>query len=168
MRRAPWATAGAAGIALLLAACTTQGLAFRVDERIEIVSPADREEVTFPFTLSWTARDFAVGSGTIGGDGNYFAVFMDRTPLPPGAHIKALGDDPCKRTPGCPDEQWLADRFMYVTTGTSLLVESVPDVDSEDLRARDLHEITIVLMDANDRRIGESAFSVEYFTVEEE
>lgn len=150
--------------ALVTAACTTQGLNFREDTRVEITSPRDREEVTVPFELQWAARDFDVGTQTIGGGGNYFAVFLGRAPMAPGQHLRALGDDSCKRTPGCPDEQWLADRFIFVTTETSLHIDAIPDVDVDDVRRRDLHEITIVLMDGDDRRIGESAFTVEYYT----
>lgn len=151
--------------ATITSACfTTQGLNLKQDDRVEIITPGDRDEVTPPFELRWTVEDFEVGTTTIGGGGNYFAVFLDRSPMAPGQHLRALGNDSCKRTPGCPDEEWLEDRFIFLTTDTSLHIDAVPDVDLEDVRDRDLHEITIVLMDEDDRRIGESAFTLEYYT----
>lgn len=152
-------------VALALSSCATHGLAFRKDDRVEIVRPRDRERVRLPFTLEWRARDFPVGAGTIGGTGNYFAIFVDRSPMGPGQSLRALGDDVCKRTPGCPDVAWLADHRVFLATATSYRIGSLPDILSATTRRGVLedHEITIVLMDREGRRIGESAFTVEFF-----
>src|SRR3954449_7464875 len=69
----------AAVASILLSGCVPQGLAFRVDDRLDITSPKDRAEVTLPLTVSWTVRDFTVDkSGATGTkDTGYFAVFVD-------------------------------------------------------------------------------------------
>ncbi|MEX2558209.1 MAG: hypothetical protein WEB06_21575 [Actinomycetota bacterium] len=150
-----------------LASCAARGLAFRIDHRLEILSPSDRVEVRLPFELRWRARDFPVGAATIGGNGNYFAVFVDRAPMGPNQPFRALADTDCKRTRGCPDEQWLADHQIYLTTSTSLTITSLPDVLPGNTRpgVKEPHEITIVLVNATDQRIGESAFTIEFFFV---
>lgn len=148
--------------ALLASACTTEGLAFRVDERIEIVRPEDRAQVSLPFRLEWTVEDFRVGEQPLGGNGQYFAVFVDRAPMGPGESIDALADEGCERSPECPNEAWLNDHFVHVTTQTSLTIDRIP-ADTEGTRtgASNLHTVIIVLMDEDDTRIGESAFAVE-------
>lgn len=151
-------------VALSSAACSTEDLAFRQDQRLSIVSPGDREHVELPFELTWTVEDFEVGSEPLRDDGRYFAVFVDRSPLAPGQHIDSLASESCERAPDCPDAEWLADHFVHVTTGTEITIERLP-ADSQQNRtgARDLYEAVIVLMDGNDERIGESAFWVEFF-----
>jgi hypothetical protein len=158
------ATCLAMACALMLAACATSNISFRTDKRVKIVRPHDRADVTPPFTLQWTVRDFPVGPGTIGSENSYFAVFVDRRPMAPGKDLRALGDDACKRLPGCPDETWLADHRVFLTADTSLRIEALPDLLPSTTRAgtKEDHEITIVLMHGN-RRIGEAAFAVEFF-----
>ncbi len=139
--------------ATALAACGVRGLAFRVDTRVDIVAPNDRGEVTLPFTVRWTVRDF---------DGT-FAVFLDRAPQPPGEPVQwfARDDDACRAREGCPDEQYLADRNVFVTADQAFTVDQLRDTATEG-RRRELHEVTIVLLDRDGRRVGESAWSVEF------
>lgn len=116
--------------ALTLGGCTSDGLAFRVDERVTITTPADRSTVELPLRLAWTVNGF---------DGS-FAVFVDRAPMRPGG-------------------MFVPQRGAYTTTETELILEDV-ERDTDDRRER--HTATIVLLDDTGRRVGESAFDVDF------
>jgi hypothetical protein len=154
-------------IALALAAlastgCSFSGLAFATDDRLEITSPEDRAEVTLPLTVRWRAHDLDLGNGT-------FGIFVDRAPQPPGEPLAwiARDDDTCVASRACPDEQYLAERGVYSTRRTSFTIDILPRTNPLDVRRREFHEFTIVLLDARGVRIGESAWFVE-FQVERE
>ncbi len=158
----PWQNRGrGAGAAALvgalalgaLAGCGVRGLAFREDTRVDIVEPADREVVALPVTVRWTVRDF----------GGSFAVVVDGAPQPPGEPLGwfARDDDSCRARVGCPDEEYLANRRVFVTAEPELTVERLPDTEIEG-RRREFHEVTVVLLDGEGRRVGESAWSVEF------
>ena len=152
MSRRSTALALVAALVPLLTACGVRGLDFVQDERVTITAPGDRDEVELPVTIRWDVRDF---------DGTY-AVFVDRAPVPPGQPLRWLAEDDelCEQTPGCPSEAWFRDRHVYATSSTELTIEDLPDL-TEDER-RDFHEATVVLLDGEGRRIGESAFTVEF------
>lgn len=136
---------------LSIGACGVSGLAFREDTRVEILAPGDRDEVVLPLDVRWSVRDF---------DGT-FAVLVDRPPQPPGQPLGwfARNDDQCQVAPGCPDEAYLAERGIFTTRDTEITIERL---SAPGEGRRDLHEITIVLLDGDGRRIGESAWSVEF------
>lgn len=136
----------------LLPGCSVNGLNLRQDDRVSIVAPEDRSDVDLPVTVRWTARDF---------DGTY-AVFVDRSPVPPGRTLDwlARNDDVCRQTKGCPDTTWFADRNVLRTTSNSVTIDRLPDTARDN--RRDRHEVTVVLLDQKGRRIGESAFRVEF------
>ena len=127
------------------------------DDRVDIVEPGDRDDVTLPVTVRWTVEDF---------DGT-FAVFVDRAPIPAGRTLEWLArdDEVCDVTPACPSEQWFADRQVYATDDTEITFDEIPELDRDE--SRELHEVTVVLLDERGRRIGESAFGVE-FHIEEQ
>lgn len=147
---------------LLCSGCVSEGLAFRIDDRLTIISPEDREEVTLPVKLRWEIEDFEVvppGTEVRAGAG-FFAVFMDRTPMPPGEDLAWLvrGDESCQRAEGCPDEEYLERLGVYTTTDTELVIDRLqPDNDAS---GGERHTATIVLLDGAGERIGESAFEV--------
>jgi hypothetical protein len=144
----------AVGVASIgTSACSTSGLAFRVDDRLDFLEPADRAEVTLPLTVAWEFERFDVEDGR-------FAVFVDRPPPPPGRTIRSLlGDDEeCAAAQTCDDPDRLAQRGIYVTSGTDVTIERV----DSDVDGRDFHEATVVLLDGAGRRIGESAFTVDF------
>jgi hypothetical protein len=144
-------------VAALAPACSAEGMAFREDRRVDIVEPSDRAEVRLPVRLRWTAEDA----------GPYFAVFVDRAPVRPGQSLRAVTDESCSRTPGCPDAAYLRDRHVYLTEGHSLRLDTLPPPGtSQRTGAKDRHEATIVLIDRDGRRMGEAAYTVE-FTVED-
>ena len=55
-----------AAITFVTAGCRTSDLAFRADQRVEIVAPENRSEVTLPFDLTWSVEDFNI----VGSDGS--------------------------------------------------------------------------------------------------
>lgn len=152
--------------------CRFNDLAFRVDERLEIVAPQDQDEVTLPFELRWTVEDFEVTGpdGSDRHDAGLFAIFLDESPIPPGetpAYV-ARDDESCIRSDGCPDEVYLADHGIHLTTETTFTVDALRDMRPVDRpSAPDDHTITIVLLNGKQERIGESAVRVD-FTVDRE
>lgn len=154
------------GLALLLSGCALRGLSFRIDDRLEILSPADREAVTLPVTIDWEITDFEVTGpdGTEGPGSGYFGVFIDRAPQPPGEPVEwfAKDDESCRPADGCPDRQYLADRGVHTTQETEFVVKNLPPPPSGQAERREFHEVTIVLLDGSGRRIGESAFTAQF------
>jgi hypothetical protein len=138
-----------------------QGLSFRVDKRVEIVSPKDRAEVSLPVTLAWTVRDFNLKGAAP--DGGSFAVFVDRAPVPPGEQLAwvARDDSSCEQ-PGCPNAAYLAKLGVFETTDTSLVITEIPGARNRSNGKRDRHRAVIVLLDAQGARIGEIAYDVTF------
>lgn len=150
---------------LSLAACGVEGLNFVRDDRVQITAPEERSQVRLPVTVEWEVEDFEVaGPGQDAEDAGFFGVFVDRAPQPPGEPLEwhARDDDGCVAARGCPDEEWFERRRIFVTTESSLVIEAL--ARGEDDR-RELHEVTIVLLDGQGRRIGESAWDVEFEVV---
>jgi hypothetical protein len=139
---------------LVLPACSRlDGLAFREDTRVDVVTPRDRAKVTLPVTVRWASKATVPRYG----------VFVDRSPMPPGKRLDwfARNDEACQGTAGCPSTEYLAERNVFSTTGRSFTVERLLDTQ-RDVQRREFHEVTIVLLDAGGRRMGESAWSVEF------
>jgi len=143
----------------LLPGCALNGLAFKQDDRVEITSPGSNETLALPLTISWSVEDF---------DGN-FAVFIDRSPMAPSNDLLSLvpRTDPCRTRSSCPDDEWLADHNVYVTDRTSVEVTSLRDRRATS-RSEDRHELTIVLLDEDGTRLGESAFVREFIVDRED
>lgn len=157
--------ATAAALPFLATACVAPGLAFKVDDRLTIESPKQRSEVTLPVTVRWSVRDFAIvepGFGATGKKSGYFGIFVDRSPQPPGETLAwvARKDRSCRASDGCPDAEYLAARNIYSTSDTSITFEQLPRPSDDNKKER--HNVTIVLLDPQGRRIGESAFYVEF------
>lgn len=132
----------------------TDGLQLRADDSIEIVVPQDRAEVGVPIEVSWT--DAAPR------EGGAYLVLVDRSPMPPGEDVTwfARDDDSCVLSQGCPDDLWLARRGITVTGDRSVTIEIVPP--RGESRADAPYDLTIVRLDADGTRDGESAFSVQF------
>ena len=167
LRRCRTRVAGlSAALSLLATGCVAQGLSFRVDDRLTIEAPEARSEVTLPVTIRWKVEDFRVvdpGSDAApSDDAGYFGVFVDRTPQPPGETLAwvARKDRSCRKADGCPDAEYLAARNIYSTSETEIRFEQLPRPNDEDKKER--HNVTIVLLDSEGRRIGESAYYVEF------
>ena len=143
-------------LVLMTAACTTNGLALRKDHRVHIVSPRSQDTVRLPLDLRWTARGLP--------DATRFVVFVDRRPMKPGGTLRSLADDTCKQTPGCPNDAWLRERDVFVTDRNSLRLENVPaDNEGERFGRGHGHEVTIVLLGPDGKRMGETSFASQFF-----
>jgi hypothetical protein len=143
--------------ATLLVACGTSDLAFSTDHRVKVVAPSDRAKVRLPVQIRWSTPGIRRTA-----NGPYFAVFADRAPVQPGQSLRAVADDTCNRTPGCPDASYLRDRYVFVTKDTSVTIDALPKQTGQRQGARNSHEATIVLVDANGHRIGEAAYNVQF------
>lgn len=150
-------------VAAFLPGCAVDGLAFRIDDRLEIVSPEDRQAVELPVPIRWTITDFDVTgpTGSKDPDSGFFGVFVDRAPQPPGETIAwfARDDKTCRKADGCPDKEYYSSRGVYTTNKTRFVLKTLPPPPSDQAARRELHEVTIVLLDGAGRRIGESAFT---------
>lgn len=160
--KARWRAASACLAAgAFLTGCDVSNMAFVRNDRIRILEPADRSDVTLPVTLRWDARDFAItgrdGRSTPGA--GYFAVFVDRPPIPPGKTLEwyAQEEDSCGDS-ACGSVKNLAN--IYPTKKTSLTLKQLPADDRE--RDVERHEAVIILLDGKGARIGESAFYVRF------
>ncbi len=145
-------------VSVLAPACSS-GLLFSQDRRVEIVSPERNGKVTLPLTVRWNLEQGA----EVGRDIGSFALFFDLEPQPPRKDLSHLarGDIDCERTPGCPNPSYFADRGIFVTKQTSFTLDDLlplPGVDIEK-GERDVHDVTIVVLDEQGRRTSESFWS---------
>lgn len=148
-------------LALTLAGCSTEGLAFQVDDRIEFVAPKERQRVRLPVELRWESKLPAPAAG-----GPYFVVFVDREPMRPGHTISTVLDDACRRDPRCPDISYLEERGIYLRDTPAVTLDTIPDRSTGTRTgAKESHEAVLVLVDRDGRRTDETAWS-RHFTVE--
>lgn len=142
MRRAALAVA-----AILIAAtvCGCGPYLFQQSDRVQIAAPVNHATVSEPVTVTWDVKDFAAPR-----DGS-FAVFVDRDPMPPG---EGLGYFDAKNRDG-----------IHVLTGTALRLPVLSRLAGVDPAEQDHHDVTVVLLDQQGRRIGEYAAYAE-FTVD--
>ena len=154
-RRATCAVAAS----VLLHGCATEGLAFKQDNRLDITAPTQNETVRLPFDVRW---DFE------GEHPGRFVVFFDRIPMRPGQSLLSLVPEghPCRSRPACPDEAFLEERWIHVTDQRAVTVKVLPETRTTN-RAKDRHELTVVLLDEEGKRLGETAFTRE-FVIERE
>jgi hypothetical protein len=128
-------------LATTLSGCA-DGYLFRNDHRITIDSPASFAAVQQHFTVRWTARDF-----TAPRDGR-FAVFFDLAPPPPG---QTLGDIPP-----------LQRQLVRVVDTTEVEAPTFTHDSTTTGPLQDHHEVTVILLDRQGRRISETAGYVEF------
>jgi hypothetical protein len=136
-----------AAIVTAVPACS--GLEFVQDRRLSFTSPASQKLTKLPVTLAWTMKDFST-SGPTGGE---YAVFIDKAPMKIGKTLRSL-------LPGgtTPTAALLANINVYATHTTSVVLTLVPDIGS-DHGTRQQHMATVVLLDAQGKRVNESAWS---------
>ena len=161
------ATAVLLAVPMLLGGCANfSELQFVQDHRLVFSAPDNNELVETPFVLKWRMDDFKVLPGRSNADptqdAGYFAVFVDLAPVKPNHTLDDVGDnDPaCEGDPRCPDRQYLNAKGVYVTHEPRLRLDVVaPLPDKERVQQ---HEVTVVLLDAEGRRIGESAWYLKF------
>jgi hypothetical protein len=148
-----FATLAAALLATTLAGCGN--LSFRVDKRLHWQAPPARALVKLPVVVSWSMPAFAPGGR--------FAIFVDRAPIKPGQTLRAVGsnDASCKHDPTCPNADYLAQRQIYTTSSPSITLTEVSPLRTSRDRVQ-LHQLSVVLLDATGHRIGESAWTREF------
>lgn len=153
-------------VAILATGCDISNMEFVEDTRVRVVEPETRSTVTLPVTVRWEVTEFEVTGrdGQSSPDAGYFAVFVDRHPIPPGKTLEwyVQQDESCGDSP-CGTVENLSD--IYTTEKTELELSRLPAIDRG--RAVEQHEAVVVLLDGTGARIGESAFAVR-FTFERE
>lgn len=159
-----------AGCVLSTAGCVdTDQMLFVKDERLTFTAPDDYEKVQVPLTISWTMDDFTVLERATGDepsdDAGYFAVFVDRSPIKPGKTLRDVGkgDPLCESNPACPDKLYLESKGVYWVRKPSITLELVQPLTSKE--KVQLHQVTVVLLDGEGKRIGEHAW-YRYFKLE--
>ncbi|MFT5223539.1 MAG: hypothetical protein ACI867_001860 [Glaciecola sp.] len=127
-------------VAALLAAQACSGLQFVDHDEVVFTFPPDRSTVALPVLIEWDAKEIATGQG--------FAVFIDRSPQPPGMTIDEAFD--------------LDDRGGIVLSDRpELVLEQLAIRGGVPERDRDRHELTVVILDGEGRRVGEFADVLE-------
>lgn len=154
-----------AATGLVLSGCT-DGLAFREDRRVVLQSPDYREKVSFPVTIDWEVTDeLAADLADEGAPPAGFAVLVDRAPMPPGQSLRwFFEEDECPADDGCPDAEDLADERVFTTRGTEFTFDRLRPAPGVDLDRgdRDIHEVTVILLDERGRRVDESAWTFTF------
>jgi hypothetical protein len=160
-RRTNGALIALALLALPAAGCATEGLAFQADERVRFVAPRERERVRLPIELRWESSLPPAAAG-----GPYYVVFVDREPMRPGHTLSTVVEESCRRDPTCPDVDYLDERGIYLRDTPAVTLETIPDRSTAARTgAKESHQVTVVLVDGDGRRIDEAAWS-RRFTVE--
>ena len=139
---------------VMLANGCGDGLQFAKDERLTIVAPKNLATVDVPVHLRWT-------STIAPANGDRYAVFVDHLPVHPGQNLRSMADASCASVRSCVDEAWLNRHFVYVTQRPSLDLEYLPILDPAKGEP-EMHRVTIVLVDADWRRVNESAWRVSF------
>ena len=130
------------------------------DRRLHMVSPGDEDKVSIPVTVKWRVDSFPIANG------NHFGVFVDRAPL--GAR-KLLRWRICSEQekqpiqPGenrslCKDDR----KTVFLTDKPEYTFNCFEPKINAPSRTRYQHEVTIILLDGNDQRVGETATSVKF------
>ncbi|MHB8467796.1 MAG: hypothetical protein ACYDH6_20245 [Acidimicrobiales bacterium] len=143
-----------AAAAMLLATACGGGLQFAKDARVRVVSPRQLATVSAPVHLRWTT-DMAAGRPVT------YAVFVDALPVHPGQNLRSLAGARCAGVVGCVDVAFLNRHAVYLTTEPSLDLDALP-VLATARGERDMHTVTIVVVDPDWRRLGEASWSVTF------
>jgi hypothetical protein len=141
---------------LVLAGCGS----FRTDTTVSITAPAQLSTVQVPFTAKWNST---------APKGTRYAVFIDKTPMPPGQTMRTFADTGCKRVAGCyPDPIYLAGEGVFLTTRPQCQVSNLPTAVGMTAHENPpIHIINIILFsgtgsDTRGHRIGDGVWQVEF------
>lgn len=146
--------------------CGVHGLDLKTDKRLTFIAPKDRAKVTLPITISWRVRDFKI-TGPDGerlANAGYFGIYVDGAPQPPELDQVWLlrNDTTCRRTHTCANRDVLNQANIFSTTETKFTVEHLAPPPTNAVKRREIHEVTIALLNGRGERIGESAFRREF------
>jgi hypothetical protein len=146
---------------------TDAPVSFKADHRLSFESPDQEDEVDIPVRLEWKVKDFALRNG------NRFAVFINKPPVGPKRTVRIrlctegekLPPQPgSERTKICKDDL----QRIYFSSKTSLTLKCFEPRFDAPKRERDTHTATVVLVDRNDRRIGQAATTVRFHVDEDQ
>jgi hypothetical protein len=110
--------------------------------------------VSTPVHLRWITE---VPAGTPA----TYAVFVDTLPVHPGQNLRSIAGATCASVATCVDIAWLNRHSVYLTSQPSLDLDTLPILGTAK-GEQDVHRITIVLVNASWRRLGEAAWSVTF------
>lgn len=139
---------------------TDAPLSFLPDRRLSMVAPEEEEEVRLPLVVKWDVEDFPLE------DGNHFGVFVD-TDIPSPDNVVRLrvctDRELLPPAPGefrglCSDQR---DKIFF-TAETSFTLECFEPRFNLGARRLNDHQVTVILLDAEKRRVGEAAASVPF------
>lgn len=157
-----------AALAALLAcaSCQFRQFQFTRDNRVHIAAPTEDQLVGVPFTVRWTWHDFTISdpAGPATRHSGYFGVFIDSEPPAPGRLVSSLfrSDKECQQRPGCPGAADYQQRGIYFSReGTVTVTDRAMLSTTSD---PEQHTVTIVLLDRDGRRIGETAWFRDFRT----
>jgi hypothetical protein len=144
--------AGLLVCALLMAGCGGV-TSLTADHSVTITSPSPLSTVSTPFVISWTSTRHQAT----------YALFLDQVPISPGQTLSDLADEQCKHQPGCPDASYLAGLGIYITQSNQVTIPTLSAVGgTTGQENHPVHTATIVILNSQMRRVGESAWQVEF------
>jgi hypothetical protein len=159
------------GLALLVATVATMlsgcgitrvdaPLTLHSDRRLKMTAPKDNARVGLPVTVSWDVTDFPNIAG------NHFGLYVDRAPL--GAErdlrMRICGEQekqpvqPGENRKVCKDDR----KTVFQTAETSYTFTCFEPKYTAPKRTKHQHSVTVILLDANNRRVGEASTSVTF------
>ena len=169
MERSPTRRALRLAATLILvaaSACGVDQFQFRNDHRLTLEAPEPRALVELPLTVSWAMEDFeAVGlDGSAGLGKGAFVVFVDRAPMPVGRDLRwVMRNAPgCEVDSRCPTVDQLAERDIYETTDTEIVLHELGTSSTET--GDEEHYINVVLVNGLGERMLESAWYLPFKT----
>lgn len=135
-------------------------ITFSADRRLEITSPSAEESVDLPVQVRWDVEDFQLT------DGNHFGLFVDRVPIGPRRSVRLRVCTEGEKLPPqigsfrkvCEDDR----ETVFFTDERSFRFRCFDPQFDRPKRTRDLHSVSVVLLDRNGRRVGEAVDTVKF------
>ena len=136
------------------------GLDWKRNDAVIVLAPVPGASIAHPpIKVAWQAPAGLIGPGR---PADRFAVFVDTTPVRPGQRVMSVLDRYCAdQGTDCETEANLASDGIYLTTRPQLEIPTLPLVNSA---VKNEHQVTIVLLDKDDRRLGEAAWTTWFTT----
>jgi hypothetical protein len=143
---------------LVVTSCAPHDLVFRSDDRLEIVQP--RQSVNSDVvTVKWVVHEAIPKAAG-------YLVLVDRSPQPAGEGLDQFvkNDPDCKKgdRASCLTREYLRRKQVYVTTGTEVTLDRLRDNSTGSKSTKHQHEVIVIPIDAQARRLGEAAWSEQF------
>ena len=125
-----------------------------------MVAPEEEQEVRLPLRVSWEVEAFELR------DGNHFGVFVDTDIPSPDKVVRLRVCSAREQLPPAPGEfrGICSDQRekIFFTTETSFSLECFEPRFNLGARRLNDHRVTVILLDGENRRVGEAAASVPF------